>query len=639
MEKTTTSLQEVTVGDRQSLGHETETCEICGGIWSSFLDPTEYRHIHMGYTDDPVPPCCPGHSPLFIYWRDNSKVGLPDGVEGIDPGDEEDSSNVEDSGHAPNSEAGKQHERMKLLLETQVRSRTVLLTREIVRGSGVSQQVIMLKNDSVPGHPGSGIRLDPDWIDLQLASKWKQKCLEEHGTKCNNPFKVSPVRPLWVVDVEGQRIVPGRDCAAFVALSYRWGKHSWPRVNREMLNTIRKPGALAFASLAPIIRHAISLTSAIGERYLWVDALCIVQGNSAETTDQLNLMGAFYASAYVTIVVADGDSAVGIPGLKDVSKPRGAKQQLIPFGRETLVCPDFEIHLGEYKKRGWTYQEYIMSPRRLIFASERMQWVCQCCHWHEEVALGSEFDRDILYNQPEPNAIFRGLPDYQLFGKLMSDYNSRSFSYEEDALPGISGLLSLFSRSFQGGFLCGLPEMFFDKALGWSASSDLRRRKPSGRSGEDQLDHSLGKLPSWSWIGWEGRISDGTLEPVEAMKAGNNGVYVENVVEETTPITAWFTSHSADGTALRKINPIWFEKRDARSKDFTRPLPEGWTHHEAKPPHHTCVISRRWHPPGCCNHLFQHRLFPETLWCKLTSDTVALLHLSMETYVQYPSAS
>lgn len=634
LEETTTSLQEVTVGARESLGHATETCEICRGIWLCFLNPTEHRRISIGYTDDLVPPCCPGHLPLFNYCRDNSKADLPDGVEAIDPGDEENSRDAEDSGDTANSEAEKPTHAdgaNQMFVGTQVSSKTVLLTREIVRDSGVASQVIMLKNDLVPGHPGIGIRLDPDWIDLQLARKWKEKCLEEHGMKCNNPFRVSAVRPLWVVDVESRCIVPGRYCAAFVALSYRWGNHSWPRVNREMLNTIRKPGALDAANLAPIIRHAISLTSAIGERYLWVDALCIVQGHSAETANQLNLMGAFYASALVTIVVADGDSAAGIPGLKGVSNSRRAKQPLIPFGRETLVCPEFEIHLGEYKKRGWTYQEYIMSPRRLIFAGDRMQWVCQCCHWHEEMALGSEFDRDLLYNQPEPNAIFRGLPDFQLFGKLMSDYNSRSFSYEEDALPGISGLLSLFSRSFQGGFLCGLPEMFFDKALGWCASSDLRRRKPSGRSGKDQLDHSLGKLPSWSWVGWEGRISDGTLEPMEAIEAGNRGGWMRNIVEETTPITVWFTSHSADGTALRKIDPIWLEKRDARYKDLTRSLPEGWTRHEAKPPHHTCISSRRWHPPGCCNYVFQHRLFPERLWCKLNPDTAALFLLPMET--------
>lgn len=159
-----------------------------------------------------------------------------------------------------------------------------------------------------------GIRLDPDWIDLQLAGKWKQKYLEEHGTKCNNPLKVSPIKPLWVVDVEGERTVPGRDCTAFVALSYRWRSHSWPRVDREM----------------PV---------------------------------------------------------------------------------------------------------------------------------------------------------------------------------------------------------------------------------------EDQLPHSLGKRPSWSWAGWQGRISDGRPEQSELLEIGN---WVNHgAVEETIPITCWFTSHSAEGAALRNTSPTWYENRDA----------------------------------------------------------------------------
>lgn len=58
--------------------------------------------------------------------------------------------------------------------------------------------------------------------------------------------------------------------------------------------------------------------------------------------------------------------------------------------------------------------------------------------------------------------ILKGLPDLKSLRELMSNYNTRNFRYEEDMIPGISGLLSLFSRSFQSGFLCGLPEMFFD---------------------------------------------------------------------------------------------------------------------------------------------------------------------------------
>lgn len=623
--ETTTSAQEIMLEPQATAANLTDTCEICRDIWSCFLDPTTFRQVSLGYSDDPLPPRCPRHSPLFIYWRDNSTVDLPegvdlpDGVDAIDRDNEAESASIGDSGDEENTEAKAEKEtRVKWVNEMVVvtqRPGSVLLSRNIAKGSAVSQQVLILKKDSIPGHLGHGVRLDPDWIDLQLARKWKQKCLDEHGTKCRNPLKVSPVRPFWVVDVESECIIPGRDCAAFVALSYRWGNHSWPAIDRQMLTKLRKPGALSTAHVAPIVRHAMHLTQSLGERYLWVDALCVINDDDTETLHQLNLMGAFYASAVLTIVVADGDSLTGIQGLKGVSSPRKAKQVSIPFGDETLLCPDFEVHLGDYKTRGWTYQEYIMAQRRLIFAGNRMHWVCQSCNWHEEVVVGCEPLQAILYQQPDPSIILRGSPDINSLRHLMSDYNSRSFSYGEDVIPGISGLLSLFSRSFQGGFLCGLPEMFFDKALGWCASRDLRRREPSGRQGKDQLPNSLGKLPSWSWVGWEGRISDDILEPAEAIQEGDWFSYNHGVVEETTPITNWFTSHSADGTALRRITSTWFEDREARYKDFTRPLPEGWTRQEVerKP---RAVSSGHWRPPGCSDSGFRHRLFPESHWCK-----------------------
>lgn len=144
----------------------------------------------------------------------------------------------------------------------------------------------------------------------------------------------------------------------------------------------------------------------------------------------------------------------------------------------------------------------------------------------------------------------------------------------------------------------------------------LGRRKPSGRTGKSQLPHSLGKLPSWSWVGWKGRISDGRLEPMEAIQ-DRDCFPLQNhrAVEETIPITEWFTSHSVDGAALRRIHSTWFEDRDARYKDFTRPLAEGWTCLDAvlRP---RIVGSGPWRPPGCSDRLFKHRLFPESRWCE-----------------------
>lgn len=179
-------------------------------------------------------------------------------------------------------------------------------------------------------------------------------------------------------------------------------------------------------------------------------------------------MGAFYASAIFTIVVVDGESVTGLQDLRGISTPRAACQALIPFGEEKLITPRTRIGLGKYGTRGWTYQEYIVSQRVLVFSEGRMTWESRCCQWHEEIVCSGESHADHAGGLADRSLVFRRLPDMPDMMSLQdftSDYSGRSFTYKEDALPGISGLLSLASRSFQGEFLCGTPEMLFNKAF------------------------------------------------------------------------------------------------------------------------------------------------------------------------------
>lgn len=132
---------------------------------------------------------------------------------------------------------------------------------------------------------------------------------------------------------------------------------------------------------------------------------------------------------------------------------------------------------------------------------------------HEETVFGDEGD---TYKELRLRSMVSGFPDPQDFGVITQRYNMLDMTYDEDALPGISGLLSVLSRSFAGGFLFGLPIMFFDQALGWKPfrGSNLRRRVSSSRPAEEQLQPS--GMPSWSWIGWHGAATTSTDEGIRA---------------------------------------------------------------------------------------------------------------------------
>lgn len=202
-------------------------------------------------------------------------------------------------------------------------------------------------SSSVPLHPGMGRILNPAWIDLSIARDWKRHCLSSPThTQCQNPLKILPTRPAWLVDVEKLCLVPGHTSGAYVALSYVWGKRTQGvRIVPSMLEAVQRPGALAEANIlgriAPTVQHAIYLTSILEERYLWTDTLCIVH-ETEEAAGQLGLMGMIYANAIVTIMATDGNAQDGIAGMKGVpySNPRNLeskKQHVFQVGNEKIL--------------------------------------------------------------------------------------------------------------------------------------------------------------------------------------------------------------------------------------------------------------------------------------------------------------
>ncbi|CEI67581.1 unnamed protein product [Fusarium venenatum] len=324
------------------------------------------------------------------------------------------------------------------------------------------------------------------------------------------------------------------------------------------------------------------LTSSIDERYLWADALCVTHHDPEAASEQLAAMGTIYANAVVTIIAADGDSVSGMLGLKGTSKSRELSQDFIPFGDETLVVPP------------WIEPGNDSSARR----------------WHEGYTLYTELDefsRDL-------DILMAGFPDDQRLSNYIGDYNWRSLTFEEDALPAISGLLSVFSRSFEGGFLYGLSEMFFEHSLGWRRpwwhKKGLRCRVISGRPTKNQFAFS--GLPSWSWLGWKGYVA---LRYQTAVRVRSNRIVVfmegRHRIEEAFPITEWYTSESISDPPerRRRIKSTWFENRDG-FKDFTKPMPSGWSRRDVG----TATSSRgepRPYPDGCGRYVFQHEAISE----------------------------
>jgi hypothetical protein len=375
-----------------------------------------------------------------------------------------------------------------------------------------------------------------------------------------------PTVPALLVDVRRRSIVSGVSGCRYVALSYRFGEAAHFRLDGMKLSQLRHDFSLddpeILGSLPLTVRHAIALVEALGESHLWTDSLCITHEDPSTLDEQLAQMAAIYSSALLTIVATDGDGTTGILGLPGISEPRKTTQQVVEFGGENLVTyerPPFgrRGHTDyQYHTRGWTYQEYLMSVRKLIFSRGQAYWMCQCCQWQEKLAPDVEINKT---TNTRPEILSAGFPDLEALGHILSDYNKRSLTYGEDALPAIAGLLTVLSRTFTGGFLYGLPEMMFDTALGWHWSDTTfkpAKRVPS-QSGRDDQD-----IPTWSWLSWLSWRGPFKWGLYGEMAVKDDFQFDRHGLQETSPITKWFSSGAHEGEPRRKIVSTWYRERE-----------------------------------------------------------------------------
>lgn len=100
---------------------------------------------------------------------------------------------------------------------------------------------------------------------------------------------------------EVESVLPDTSNTGYVALSYRWGGPQHLILQKSFLP--RLLCALALSKLPLGLQHAILLARRLGYRFLWIDALCILQDDNED--NQRNLQNASVLSQrrhlYITI--------------------------------------------------------------------------------------------------------------------------------------------------------------------------------------------------------------------------------------------------------------------------------------------------------------------------------------------------
>jgi len=167
--------------------------------------------------------------------------------------------------------------------------------------------------------------------------------------------------------------------AQYAALSYVWG-----HFKREMPASLTLP-----AKLPKTIKDAILVTKCLNLQYLWVDKYCIKQDSHNERKEQINTMGNIYREAEITLIAANGDDEN--TGLARVTSVLREEQPFAQIGIIKLVStmrmPGFTISALEWNKRAWTYQEAILSRRKLVFTKDQAYYKCRGMFCYESLSF------------------------------------------------------------------------------------------------------------------------------------------------------------------------------------------------------------------------------------------------------------
>ena len=134
--------------------------------------------------------------------------------------------------------------------------------------------------------------------------------------------------------------------------------------------------------LCQTIQDAIIVCRELKIDYLWVDALCILQGgDNSDWNNEASNIHRIYGNAYVTLSIcsaeraSDGFRAAQWPEEQLHIDPRRSKLvDLLPIPlRKTLARVRTESPLAS---RGWIFQEELLSPRILYFGPSQLGWEC-----------------------------------------------------------------------------------------------------------------------------------------------------------------------------------------------------------------------------------------------------------------------
>jgi hypothetical protein len=392
----------------------------------------------------------------------------------------------------------------------------------------------------------SGIETSSDGSLSQISS-WIKTCSKNHTLCARKQNHALPTRliDVGIGETPRLRIVESKTLPSdtrYLTLSHCWGAFPLSKLLTDKLEAFKEE--LPAEKLPKTFLDSIALTRRLGMRYIWIDALCILQDSKADWKHESRIMGQVYSNSYLNI--AASASSDGQRGLFHRRDPLAAASCIINpswpnWEREPLVCYDkvdthSELHRSVLNERAWVLQERLLASRAVNFTEKQIWWTCRIITASESYPNGYPMEDDLnKWNLWNKGALVHGDADRGklclVWDKIVLEYTRRKLTYESDKLTALSGLAKEVNKIYGGviggrgvDYLAGIWSVAFTRGLLWStkgiaAAPDHRPRRPK--------DY---RAPSWSWASIEGPIAT----PTENIDCGMPNLRLINVPEAKT---------------------------------------------------------------------------------------------------------
>ncbi|KAF5718556.1 hypothetical protein FMUND_5137 [Fusarium mundagurra] len=355
-------------------------------------------------------------------------------------------------------------------------------------------------------NPPLGFFLEP-WtgpvVDTSRILRWISSCEQLHGSKCampaNLPFAEAypGLRVLRLLDIEDHCIVERTCLEKYIALSYVWGGVSYFRLTKANRTALLMPDSLrkVFEMLPNTVKDAINLASRLDCRYLWVDALCLLQNDREDLELGVNVMDLVYERAWLTVAAACGhDANARLLGVQEGTRDGSSNAFEIVPGVYMGVVADLDglLERSVYHSRAWTFQEQVLSRRVLYFVDNKVFYLCRAAdHAEHFVDNLSQNYLDLMLKSGLLSAVLMRSPVSDL-STMLSHYTKRVLTNQNDTLRGMAGIIRRFAELMKCKFFQGLPTAMFDLFIIFYANNTVLHRRST--------------FPSYSWTGWRGSI-------------------------------------------------------------------------------------------------------------------------------------